>query len=88
MGNNNNHAPVNITELGGYYEIEPFIFTGFNGKIPQIGSAEFWYDCHGCGNATAYRPVKCRKCNCESFDKRDPKGAARSFRYKRLRGVA
>jgi len=82
------HKAAEHTVTGLLFDQDNFIFTGFNSQIPKIGQAELWYDCHACGNATAYLPTKCRKCNSMSFEKREPKGRARSFRYKRLRGVA
>ncbi len=42
---------------------------GFNNDIPFLGKADLWYDCHGCGNATAYLPKSCRKCYGISFEK-------------------
>lgn len=53
----------------GFFE-DGYIYPGFNSQIPQLGQAGEWVDCHYCGNATAYRPTKCRKCNSTSFEQR------------------
>lgn len=48
--------------------VEPFAFTGINGRLEALGDVwEFW-ECPGCGNATFSEPKKCEKCNGISFE--------------------
>ena len=47
-----------------------FVFPDFNSRIPFIGEATIWYDCHYCGNATSHKPNICSKCLSNSFEVR------------------
>lgn len=59
--------------------------TGFNNDIPMVGRAEEWWDCYYCGNATAYMPNKCRKCNrTNGFQRRTSKMSKLMNHFKRM----
>ena len=49
-------------------EDDNFVFPGFNSEILNIGMVWQFWECHACGNATASKPEKCKKCNSISFE--------------------
>lgn len=54
-----------------------FIFSGFNGRIENIGSVWKFWECPGCGNATGSLPEQCEKCGGISFEWVKIRGQAR-----------
>ena len=61
------HYGLGICEDTRLFNPEKFEFTGINGRIEALGDVWQFWECHGCGNATFSKPVKCEKCNGISF---------------------
>jgi len=64
---------VSYAEIAAEFDVEPFRFPGFNGRILMIGDIDTFWQCTSCANATESKPRICGKCYGGSFEHIKPR---------------